>query len=684
MSSCGCSSSCGCDSADELRPPKGGLEQVGRGCGSGGTRGAVTDPANQSLGRLSNFEESSGSRAAPGGLSREFGARRKRGSSARGTERLGREQRPTVAGGRLPATEFGSPLKLIGQTSTVRGGGACGNGQPNDVVLRASGNIVPEATMGQVEQLLPAVALSGVDGPNLGAVLWKDVRASWLRRGTALRLPREGQEGALFAGRQPAERSKFHPEMEMLFAPLDIDVFTSSTPIFYRTVRLEIDWDFLLPYWGDLIELDSAYQDERNLGNDTKVGWVATVNETIEEFWDGILDTKGDPQTFHELIGCYNLPTGEQDFLDQYAFWPIGWGAPHKVHLWTCQMLYNFALYVDYWPSIENIPTEAQECVGMGAFLKKLFEGKNADNRNGDPCFLTVSYRTDGSDSNKLHDWCATQGDIPVRCGSTFAEDKDSPEMPCVGVPWGDWTLSWIKGTNCYTGDGLTTGCNRPNARCWASARHHNWSLHFHASELAFDGAVCDHVMYLTRMLWDYSRWLHREGRVVDSAAAYEAASQMSRYALTIMLYRAEHFIHELGHAWLQDSTKTNDYDGGHCAYNCCNDISGTHFFCWVRARLGLPYLQYEGNESDDFDPTDRAQTAEYDSCSTDVGAVHYWTCDIGENGVIGNSPRYCSTGCLLRVREEVEGGNLSPSQFYDFVTDTTYEGTHDFCADDL
>jgi hypothetical protein len=205
----------------------------------------------------------------------------------------------------------------------------------------------------------------------------------------------------------------------------------------------------------------------------------------------------------------------------------------------------------------------------------------------------------------------------------------------------------WDK--KCFTGGDDPSRCERPETKCDPHAYHDHWTINLHASELAFQGSVCDWYLFWARAAYDYGRYLAGQGLTGRADAAYTAAHRWGRYVLGILAYNARHWIHEFGHAWLQGSDKTYGSAGGHCGYNCCNDVVADYWLCKVRGHLGLPRGEYEAEEGDDFAKRYASWRTDDGSCGTDnASAMRVWSCDVGDNGVQGQDASYCSTGCYL------------------------------------
>jgi hypothetical protein len=434
----------------------------------------------------------------------------------------------------------------------------------------------------------------------------------------------------------------------------------------YRTVEFSVTAAFYDLYLADLDALHAAYDAATEDWAQMSYGMVSSTNGTIDRLWSDMQKVPANFAAAFDLIGCYNLHRGGEEVRRRYRFWRYSWGAPLQVHLWTHQMILNFSTWLDYGGWRSDVEARVTECKGMKDFVETLLNGgssRGRDNWREDSCYLTISYRSDGSDPHEVTPACEPS----YGCDDPFRPDGDTA---CTGLAWDDWTLEWQASERCFTSDGSSTGeCERPDTAaagsdCAIHAFHKDFAVNLHASELAYQGAVCDYVMFLARLALDYADWLTMQGEMTSRVDSYKAtADLLGRYVLIVLAYNGRHWIHEIGHAWLGSSAPTYDTDdftwaGPHCEFNCCNDVVADNWWCKVRGWMGLPYYQYESYGSNDFDPgagvvVDRTA----DSCSTDVGAVRIWSCDVIETGSIHEQAKYCGTGCYVHATVPVPFG---------------------------
>lgn len=665
MGACGSSNSGGCSGGCS------GGSSCSGGCGSA----AATSAAGGSL-------------VPPNGRSRERGrgqprpahveslARRERNAPntppaswrvlrARDALARGQISLPTVSDRPRPALTPARPVKGVGIL--------CGDGVKSGAGqrLEARSNVDVAKHSNRDGLLCAGLPTLGVS-QNVAALLWAEVRDAG---GFVLR-PDASDPGAVHARKLGSGAPGSYLSAG---SPRGGGSVSGIRPtIQYRQVSLVMEREFYEAYLDDLRKLHRRYRRAESDFDDRHYGLVSSVGDTLDTLWAAIKREKGDFGAYHDLITCWNLHKNDESRVRDYAFWPWGWGAPHKVHMWSCQMLYNYWLFIDYqWTPGSSVPSYAGECMGSGGFIRDLLLGAVDSNRADEACFLSFAYRSDGSSSEKLSEWCGVQGDLELGCAHQWAQESDISD--CAGAAWDDWSPKWVEGLNCVTGTAGTTDCDKPEQRCpTADGRHHDFTVHLHAIRMAFDGYAVDHIMYLARMALDYGKWLDGLGRANESMAADAAADLISRYALRIMAERCRLYIHEIGHAWLQNSTKSLKYPGTHCEYNCCNDIAQTHWWCWVRADLGLPNDLYHAAGENDYSPSSDADYRELDPCSGDIKtsdhsrAYHYWRCVLRENGAAGYSPlSYCSTACVVGSPVDDEGhGN--PTTFVYKQTNTT------------
>lgn len=108
-------------------------------------------------------------------------------------------------------------------------------------------------------------------------------------------------------------------------------------------------------------------------------GLCSSVDTALDALWAPFRgESRGSHATFHALLGCYNLHRLNHE--DQsYLFWSNGWGAPHKVFLYACQLVATYSELADI-RGVTN-DTVADECEGFPEFLREVINGR-ADRRS--------------------------------------------------------------------------------------------------------------------------------------------------------------------------------------------------------------------------------------------------------------------------------------------------------------
>jgi hypothetical protein len=135
----------------------------------------------------------------------------------------------------------------------------------------------------------------------------------------------------------------------------------------------------------------------------------------------------------------------------------------------------------------------------------------------------------------------------------------------------------------------------------------------FQPAHLAYDGEVCDTLMFMAQLCLDRARALcsRREREAPDWAPqavlAVRAGRQFASYALVIIAERAKVLVHELGHVYLGGSPHCG-YDAsilskevaspvaehtGAPRWRSCFDVASWAFLARVQAENGLPIEPY-------------------------------------------------------------------------------------------
>lgn len=282
-------------------------------------------------------------------------------------EMLRRAKLPKISAPRLPS---GTPAEVYLYADEPREAPTCGSrdSAPADQILRPDGNLRGEPgpmPLGDGwELLLPAMNVHVPSSGDLSRQSWKTLLRTNAGGDVILRAPRGVQEATVHGAAGPPIPQDLHGG-GVEIQPVALGPAVLQYTFGYRTVSFDVSASFLLDYWADWHHLHRLYTSEdTNDYEDTSYGMVSSVTDIIAEYWGGLSTAvTGDFGAFHKLIGCYNLPRSGEWVGDTYSFWAFGWGAPHKVHLWTCQMLYGLGVFIDY--STANVEAGATECIGF-------------------------------------------------------------------------------------------------------------------------------------------------------------------------------------------------------------------------------------------------------------------------------------------------------------------------------
>ena len=333
----------------------------------------------------------------------------------------------------------------------------------------------------------------------------------------------------------------------------------------------------------------------------------------------------------HTLIGCWDFDTTQAPAWS--TFWTGGWGAPHRF------TLHAVGLAAAYSGQIKDTVTGTKSCRGLGDFIRDVAKGLKPDNKEGETCRFTLNVRGGGiitagrSTIEKMG--CPEKAPCPdskqaIQCGSWRTGDN-----PCMGNPWyidldsfrivsdpnGNPALAPL------TGD---TGCDGGTAFAQVQCN----TVNFSAARIGTLSFATDFVLFLARMAYDY-------GREFGSASALECARGWASYALRLVSFQAQQFIHEAGHCYIGRA--------GHCDnYHCCFDIAASHWACKVAGMLRLPWHYSFFDHR--IDPGDQdvlarcgSQDAPYECC-------------------FANGRRYSFYGYRCRTKKTDDGTTRSPS----------------------
>ncbi len=274
--------------------------------------------------------------------------------------------------------------------------------------------------------------------------------------------------------------------------------------------------------------------------------------------------------SLEKRLGCWNIdPSRALNGLRDDAFFQDSTGA--KQYLLNAMRI--AATYSDF---AEEAWSGNDRCDGFPDFMRRLFTGREGTNRAGVKCRVKAYARsTDVRFDGEAYPACTADGpDFREACGKRYDSVDDSPRFD-------DWTPYWweywvgselraneIKYSSKQATPPIGTGASGGNADIA------EFGIQFPAIKVAFDGYICDFLLYWCRVLMDYGRENH-------DARALWCARRIARWELANVAARASNLIHEAGHIWMGE--------GGHCCVGCCFPIASEAWLCRVSAALGLP-----------------------------------------------------------------------------------------------
>jgi hypothetical protein len=397
----------------------------------------------------------------------------------------------------------------------------------------------------------------------------------------------------------------------------------------YRTVRFCVPRDWLTDYVADWTVV------QRSGKSRYESGLVSSQTATLEALWSTFRAAdRGDSDAIRGLLACYNLPRGE--LADSALFWSNGWGPPYKVFQFACKLLRT------YWDDIEYDDGPGL-CAGLGRFVRDALDGEEVERAGGDTArCVSVNYRN-AEVFPRAGPSCYRDADCDI--GFQVTAPSDGSASLCDGHPWDEYEMEWKPGWWCLNGLKDGAGCSPPESDCKGYAAFGgSWEVAFPPNDLAWRGAVCDYQMFLARLAYDYARYLGARLQWGAAIVAYGLAVRLARYALLVIARHARTMLHELGHCYLRS---------GHCTWGCYFEIAAQHWYCQLRARLGLPLQTYEPLGDDDFEPGELGFTTRDGYCGSTEG-VFYMSCTVADNGVEGSRAEFCATPYCITPLESV------------------------------
>lgn len=427
---------------------------------------------------------------------------------------------------------------------------------------------------------------------------------------------------------------------------------------------------YLPDFWRVLSSKDPSF----------RYGLCNSVSDTLDFVWQPFRsEAIGNVQDFHSLLGCYDLH--RSDFEGHaYLFWSSGWGAPHKVHLYACQLIATYWRFADLAPerAAGGVSSAVEAaCRGFDEFLRITISGgigtRHSANRATagvpDSCRMTVSIRN-GQEYSRVH-----PPKCPIGWQWPAPSDEFGPEVRCgdglrPNVHGTDWQMAepiFNALGNCYTGN-LTgsAACLGPNLLSREIGYGGVWNFTAPSAALYWRGSVCDSLLFWSRVCNDYA--LDRLFSHADGAGYLSfrtTALHLARYAMHHILHWAMYMVHEFGHTFRSD-----DLHCGGDAY-CCFDVASKVFACRVRARLGIPAAEYSAAPGVNDFSNPISTTVGRPTCGSDAGVSQNLmvSCDTGVEG----EPWHVGTFTAQNVTcVEPSAGPTPPSGVFTPPSDTS------------
>ncbi len=445
--------------------------------------------------------------------------------------------------------------------------------------------------------------------------------------------------------RGPCASETLHPDLSVprgaeLLRPADPSddarsVVGSLVEIAYRDVSVRMSYDW---WWTWAVDWATLY-DAEDVPSIDAHGVCSSVWTTLTTLWSKFWgEARGDHDVLRSVIGCYNLP---KEPSREDLFYRTGWGSPGFAVAYTLQLLYTY---------VDDVRPEVGECQGLSSFIKSFLEGKDTANAKGTVCsasaLLNFVNTDEAYEGTKAENSCRE-----VDCATATTSLKAS--QACRGVRWDDFkaTIVWSDTSRCFSGrSSMASECKEPDTGCgWRGFSIGNGSILLTPVTWGFFGYVCDEILFRARIIMDcalYNPMLSdsaKEQRLVE-------AEQMARYALRMLVYRAGHLIHELGHLWIGGGS-------GHCSgpSKCCMDMARYGWVCLVRGRLGLPQGDFAPSPDGDYhEGTDVEWTDEDPQCSDEADGPER-RCLIMENGKEDSYALFCTSACGVDYEDATE-----------------------------
>jgi hypothetical protein len=422
----------------------------------------------------------------------------------------------------------------------------------------------------------------------------------------------------------------------------------------YRSTEIHLPAEWVWGYLDKWIETLGTIPAYRSRGPVSGTGHVMDV------FWPRLRArtlTLPDRGAYSRLIGCWMVPVDAAEGMPESLFFRAAGGAMRAVHALTCQVLHAYADEAAVPRSTDapypKLVTDDGWCNQLSDFIKAMCMGTDIDALDGDqlrptprsegPCGrVIINYADNHEESLRggqpISSPCAGLGEWPSENHRCWQVYSDSAAFSGADVlPWDAYTLG-VMATPYSSGrlPGLPVGpyagleyvtftdVDNPAStlKPWprsdttfstARASSSRRAVTFQPAHLAYDGEVCDTLMFMAQLCLDRARALcrRREREAPDWAPqavlAVRAGRQFASYALVIIAERARVLVHELGHVYLGGSPHCG-YDAsilskgvpspvadhtGAPRWRSCFDVASWAFLARVQAENGLPIEPY-------------------------------------------------------------------------------------------
>lgn len=414
------------------------------------------------------------------------------------------------------------------------------------------------------------------------------------------------------------------------------------------------DTQFTVPLswtWG--YEIDLARQHAR--GDFEGVGRVSGTEDFLAYAWPefrAAAAASGDhSETWFSMLGCYNLPRETMpDALGEWGamFWHAGWGPPYQVYALTNQVV------LAYSRLIEDVCTGHAYCEGYGDWVSQVLRGRGTrDLRDVGPCTVTMRFVNAETADATVRDTgrgvdvvgCGDLAGTAYSCAEGFVLNEAFDLVSGVMDPGQAWDVglpaprfdgaanAWIPaGVSTHPTNSFAEPPYGPGGRAYVYDL--SWTVTQRPELLAWDGFVCDWILYLGRMAYDRSRDFSTEMDILERKLLAQSGQELARYALRILAERGRVLVHELGHV--------HNGTGGHCSRGeCCFQFASLRWRCAVIATLGLPLDTGTANSASSWTRT--------------VSSTNESHCYADYSAPTASGPP--TTSCTLHSPGEVAGG---------------------------